>query len=244
MATQNNFDTSSTGNNIEFNGCMDTDKSQWEFKDNFQVLQSSGYRTHTVAYYIDNGNVPNADALEFTIKGTVKDMRSWLHGGDVSHWVSATEINKANKAQLIEWVLVDLALNYDTPSLITMESINSHQFKDTRLELTTNKPVQRLITRGYCQGDYAEVWYCPSDLAEAWGAEPKESHLQETFDHLFWDAPVYAVMTINGTEYHYWDMPEYDEYEWNREAFGAYVAEESKIPLEEIMAVLPKELEY
>lgn len=57
MTTRNNFDTSSTGVNIECSVFYDLDRARMDFDENFKILQHSSYRTSSVLYYIDNGNV-------------------------------------------------------------------------------------------------------------------------------------------------------------------------------------------
>lgn len=69
MTTRNNFDKSSTGTDITCTVFFDTDSSQRDFRENFESVQSDGYRTTSIQYYIDNGNVEGKDSVKFTVKG-------------------------------------------------------------------------------------------------------------------------------------------------------------------------------
>ncbi len=63
-------------------------------------------------------------------------------------------------------------------------------------------------TRGYSQGDYAQVIIPVKELAKVWG-RPEEKvmdGMQTEIDHLFWDAPIYARVEINGEEFDYIDI--------------------------------------
>lgn len=230
----NNFDLSSTGTNIEAVAYWDTDISQYEFKENFEILQHSGYRTSTVAYYIDNGNVKGADDIEFTIEGDRSEKeRFYLYfiSGDsegLKYWTD-DELNESILDAYGERV-----------SVLNMEDFENVMLKDFKLTLKASKNIEKLVTRGHSQGDYATVYFCRDDLAQAGGNEAKDDDLQDIFDHLFWDAPIYARINVNGEDYHY----EGDRYEFEREAFLKQVAEQSGASYEALDAVLPNEPSY
>jgi hypothetical protein len=219
MTTLNNYDTSKSGLSLECTAFHDTDKSQMDFDENFQVLQHSGYRTSTIAYYIDNGNDKDSDDITFTVKGDDKAAIVWLQKQGYQAEDFATVDNGR-----------DEILNTLTPSLLTYEAINASDLDGSGLEIVPSKALNRIYITGYSQGDYAEVLYCPDDLKAAWGNEPNEKQLKEIFTHYFYDAPIYASFKVNDEEYFYHDMPDYNEYEWTRDAFIKYVAEQSKQP--------------
>lgn len=231
MTTCNNFDTSSTGTNIECSVFYDTMKSQIDFNDNIKIIQHSGYRTHTIGYYIDHRNVENHDAITFTLEGTPEQIKAALkqdgYEDDDDTVKDALEILENGYGEKI--------------TLLNYEDFN--RVYDP-LSVKPSKVLEKIITRGYSQGDYAEVFYCPDDLEKAWGKKPDENELQKMVDHYFWDTPIYASITINGDEYNYWDQPEYDEYEWGRDKFIKYVAEKSGVSIETLDAILSKEPSY
>jgi hypothetical protein len=233
MTTLNNYDTSKSGLSLECTAFYDTDKSQMDFDENFEVIQHSGYRTPTIAYYVDNGNVKGHDSIEFTVKGDNAAMLKYL---------------QAQGYQAEDFATVDSysdeIINSLTPSLLTYEAINASELDNTGLAFEPSRALNRIHITGYSQGDYAEVLYCPDDLEACWGNAPDEKQLKEIFTHYFYDAPIYASFNVNGEEYTYMDMPEYDEYEWNRDAFIKYVAEQSKQPENIIGQYVPMSPSY
>jgi len=230
----NNFDMSSTGTNIEAVAYWDVDISQYEFKENFEILQHSGYRTSTVAYYIDNGNVKGADDIEFTIEGERGEKERFY-----LYYVSG------NSEGLKDWTDDELNESIldaceERVTLVNMDDFSKVMLKDFKLTLRASKNIEKLVTRGYSQGDYATVYYCPNDLEAVWGNAVKESELQDIFDRLFWDAPIHARVNVNGEDYYY----DGDRYEFEREAFLKQVAEQSGASYEALDAILPKEPSY
>jgi hypothetical protein len=234
--THNNFDQSSTGTNIEVSCFYDTDTSRRLFDENFQVIQSQSYDNSTIAYYIDNGNVQDSDSLMFNIKGSDESINGYL----IAQGYDESEVKERMDRQESE----DEIINSLRPNILNYQELNEYDLKDTGLSFEPSKNLVSLTTRGYSQGDYATVYYCPSDLATVWGNEPDESQLQKLFDNLFWDAPVFASVTINDTEYNQWDMPDYNEYDFDRAAFIAWVSVKSGVSVETLGSLTPKTPEY
>lgn len=240
MTIRNNYDTSSTGTNIEFNGSYDTFLSQHNFTENFEVLQHNRYRTHTVAYYIDYGNVKGADDLSFTVKGKRKDfVELLLTECDRVYTKADLRGMKMNQLEYAvrEWLEHDI-------SLLNYEDINENQLKDTNLAIVPNKQLIMLKIRGNDQGDYAEVWYCGDDLFKAWGNMPHEPSLRKDFENYFYNAPVSVTLNVNEDEFRYDEMPESDDYYFKRDDFVKWVVEKANVPIEQIEAIVPETLEY
>ena len=238
MTNRNNYDQSSTGINIEASCFYDTDSASMNFRENFEILQYGNYRKSTVAYYTDYGNVKSADDISFSIKGDKSEKVRFLldyvtfEKEEIETWDDDTIYDEI------------VGQHGEKISLLNMDDFNKYMLKDFNLELVPNKNIQKLVTRGYSQGDYAEVYYCPDELAQAWGNDPKENELQKTFGHLFWDAPIYARIEINEEEYIYYDCPAYDEYDFKRDDFLKYVSEKSGVSIEALDAIMPNDPSY
>lgn len=233
---RNNYNKSSTGTDIECLCFFDTSLSQSEFDDNIKVLQHSGYRSTSVGYYIDSGNVPDDSEIKFTVKGT-REARE-KHFLDNGRYYDSEEVKTWDDETLNDEILsleedVNL-INYALEKLPSYDGI----------EFIPNKNLIALATCGYSQGDYAVVLYCPEDLEKAWGTYPKQENIQKLINHYYWDAPIYCAFTINGHEYQYSDMPEYNEYDWDREKFLAYVAKESGVAIETLEDFVPEYPDY
>lgn len=94
-------------------------------------------------------------------------------------------------------------------------------------------------TRGYCQGDIETVLYKGDSMSAS---------IQNSIDHLFWDAPVRAFVSINEELYEYWDY-DLPEYEWKRDEFiekilSQYKGEKSDYVHQQLEKMLPEELNY
>ncbi len=156
---RNNFDKSSTGVDIECICQYDVDRSRWEFEENIEIVQHDGYRTTSIGYYIDNGNVKGHDDIKFLMKGTRErkieylDEVSSVSKEDIQTWDDDTLDSEI--MSYVEVTLIDYVMD-------RMDSIDG-------LEFIPNKNLIVLTTRGYSQGDYAKVIYCPEDLESAWG---------------------------------------------------------------------------
>lgn len=236
MTTRNNFDTSSTGVNIECSVFYDLDRARRDFEDNFKILQHSGYRTSSVLYYIDNGNVVDDDKIKFLVKGDKAAKIKYLveqtsfEAEEIETWdddtIDTEILGYENDVNLINYALDNMP---DTPS---------------GLEFVPNKNLVVIGSCGYSQGDYSTIIYCPDDLEKAWGNKPDEKDIQKMVNHYLWDSPIYACFEINGDEFNIWDMPEHDDYDFDREKFLAWVAEKSGVAVDTLSALCPKNPDY
>lgn len=230
-SVRNNYDKSSTGVDIECVCYYDINLSRHNFEENFEILQHNS----SVLYFIDNGNLPGATTVKMIVKGTKENK--------VSHLAYVTSFDKEEietwDDDTIDSEIIgreeDINLiNYALDKLPTLPG----------LEFLPNKNLIALGSRGYSQGDYSTILYCPEDLEKAWGKMPTQESIQKMVNHYCWDSPIYARFEIDGKEYHYHDMPEYDEYEWDRDAFIAYVSKESGIDVEKLESFVPEYPEY
>lgn len=248
----NNYDTKANGVAIAATYYHDTDAAIILFDENFKILQHSHHNTTAVCYYIDNGNVDAPDTIEWKLTGTDEDVIQYgmrlLH--EEEDEIRGRDIQEVREAILEECSpnLIDYAIEGSA-----WDHIND--FGSSSLSIEPVKPLIILQTTGYSQGDYAKVIYCPDDLEKAWGTEPKQSEIQKIVNRLYWDAPVYASIELNGEnvpewddntagEYVLYDMPDYDEYDFDRDKFLAWVSEASGVSIEELGEVFPTEPDY
>ena len=237
MATINNFDKSSTGIDIEFSGYYSGDRASCDFEESLEVVQHESYRVSSVLYYRNYGNVDGYKEIGFHVVGTKPQLVEYL----MYHYAHETKTGymKWTKDDLLD--AVEDAL-YDERSLINYREENKN-LVEYGLEIVPSKKLEWVESRGYSQGDYAEIVYCPEDLKSAWGCEVNESELRKEFNHLLWDAPISATLTINGEEYQYFDF-DLDEYEWQRDEFIAAVVKESGVDEDSLEDIVPIGLSY
>lgn len=240
---RNNFNTNKDGADIELVCSYDTCVARIDFEESIQVVRNGSYSRTSVGYYLDYGNVKDSDDIQWTIKGTVKDLKAYCkeQGG---HYYEDSEINKLNKSDLIDAVLETLECD-DTINVVTWDDFNEYQLKDSGLELMpANKTIDYVVTHGYSQGDYAKVFYSPSDLCEAWGRDSVgDSDVQKTINRIYWDCQIYGRFDIDGTEYYYHDYVD-DTYEWNPDKFIEGVSKDSGVDVEELKAFIPEYPDY
>ncbi len=216
---------------IELSCAYDTDQSRWEFEENFKILRYSGYRTTCKAYYIDNGNVPDDDGLEFKLKGTLEQKTEFLKKEGYN------DDDMPPPEDMDDYILDTYG---ERISLLNYQDFNNQY---DPLQLVPSKKIEWIAVRGYSQGHYAEIAYCPEDLEKCWGNKPDENNLQKMFNRLFYDAPIYCRFEIDGEEYDYAElMP--DNYEWDREKFAEIVSEKSGIDQEKLLSFLPEYPDY
>lgn len=157
---------------------------------------------------IAGANAQTPESITFNVMGLDESLNAWA----VKEGMTGMPTHEEIREEII---------NTLNPSIINYKDLNNYDLKDSGLYLEPNKILNCVEIRGYSQGDYARVIYSPDDCLKVWGSEAKQNELKEIFTHLFYNAPVYAQITINGDEFNIWDMPEYKEYEWQRDEFIA-----------------------
>lgn len=215
----NNYNKSSTGINIEGNFFYDNDLGRMYFKESFEEIKDSLF------LYTCNGEIKND--ITFTVKGKKSDIVKYLDSIVMDFdWKDESKDT-----------LLDEVIDRNNVSLSNYEEIKK-ELKEYGITLISSTPIEKIITRGYSQGDYAEVLYFPEKLKELWGNDVNESSLQEDINHLFWDLPIYGSLEVNGVDFHY----EENLYEWEREKFINTIMEQYK-PLEGFKGTFKNELE-
>ena len=228
----NNFNESSTGINIEGAFFYDTDLSQIWFDENFERLIKDEF------IYNPCGQIDTT--ISFTVKAYKQDLVEYLNDivGDFD-WIEESRSD-----------LMDEVIHQNDIDLLNYNEVKG-TLEDYNIELIPNTEIKHIVTKGYSQGDYAKVFYLPERLKELYGNNINESELQKEIDHLFWDAPIYGKLKVNGTDFYY----ESDPYEWEREKFiGEVIEYFNKIketePIDiellkhELERVIPQEIDY
>ncbi|MBO7712304.1 MAG: hypothetical protein J6S85_01975 [Methanobrevibacter sp.] len=211
----NNFDTSSSGVNIEFSGRHDTDLSHWEFEDNFEVLKW-GRSEAELIFFTDYGQIEAPEKI-----GDVFKINKHTHKADI------LDLDWFEGETLAE--IKDELLN---------KPIKDWEDFDSVLDLKAGFEI--LETKGYCQGDFCKVLINLTGLEKLWGNKPDIKALNEDIDHLFWDCPITANFMIDGVCYDY----DLDRYDWQREEFAEQIAKDSGVDVNTLLALMPEHLDY
>lgn len=149
-----------------------------------------------------------------------------------------------------EDALAEIQANYEYPKdlEVYLETLEYYNIKYEKLYF-------EVVTKGYSQGDYAEVLILNS-IREAYGIKDDvdlENHFQQDIDSMFWDAPITARATINDEEFYsetFDGMYEiYGERQWDSGVFIEEVIDsfpnlDEELLRKELTAIVPDELKY
>jgi hypothetical protein len=192
--TKNNFDMSSTGLNIAFNGYLDTDLARRYFDES--IIESANVFNRASLYFYDCEpsviQVHRKDiyaALNFFTKPNTDD----INGRDfIELW--RYEFGDAKE------------LDFEAACRFVYEhaycQFNWREYSDIIAHLLP-ADYDYFITRSYSQGDAEFV------------VHPK-GYNTKNIDNLFWDAPIFAVLTVDGDEL-YFDEHVKNLYRWDKD---------------------------
>ena len=216
-ATKNEFDQSSTGHDIELTVMLDGDIARIYFDENFEAIKGMGhgYGSTSRYWFTDMGQADDpgivADCINWKAataedckafmldryctgeyaepESDIADMVAEYYGGD---WIEAARDAIGGGSGYCSGIELYDAIGNDFAELGGYFEIKYNVAK----------------IRGYCQGEYAEVLYDPA----IWSGDFDPS---EYFTHLFYDAPVYARIEVDGEDC-YIDELMADNYRWDK----------------------------
>ena len=207
MYTVNNFNTSSTGLNIELTAFCDTYASRLYFEEMFftikegskdQLVYSEGnYSTFEKEYIFTKAELVAA-YIDYMGQGYNKQS---FNNDLRTYWDFPT--SKATKQDLIDFIKNDLYEEYEWHNFCKKAGFKAN--------------FDIVVSRGYSQGDYKEV-IVPHKFWECIGVEKPDcvqSNLGNTIDNLLWDCPICCRFTVNDEEF-YIDQELKDCYSWDK----------------------------
>lgn len=208
---KNNYNMSSTGINIEAHAFYDTWLAQDYYTKSMQSLKNNS-RYISDQWFIDCGNFPSYDQLEWRVKGDEPALREWIKASIPDHG-DQLDIDTATGGELRDIIQEEIAQSYR----LSLEYIADIE-RDFKVELAPfykNEQITVLSMRvtGYSQGDACEVFYSPDLMQSIWGNVPSDNDLRDQFTNLLFDQPISASVTINGEDFPY----ELDQYEFKRD---------------------------
>jgi hypothetical protein len=236
----NNFDTSSSGLDIELVANYDLDLSRIYFDECFarigdQLVYGEGQCSDFVKAYtftVDDLKDAIIGQLCWTNYG-ISDLKADIKGYTGNSW------SKIKKADLVKYMQKDW---------------DSYQWNEFCEKAGFAANFDTVISRGYSQGDYEKV-IVPYKLWECIGVKKPEcvqSNLVKTINNLLWNSPVYCRFTVNGEEF-YIDQELTDVYKWDKDEAlqiagklikKEYTEEEQTIILDFLTSALKTNLDY
>lgn len=224
----NNFDQSSSGVNLELNVSFDADRANHDFEVNFHVLQYNSYRQNSVLVFSQFGNF---DVTEFALTGLnnykiealttkqiFKAFYNYQYPTNIDHDLKCLDFTCIK--ELMQNLQIENLNTLDQSEIL--EAIETDLYCDDSFQeflkatFTCNYLVME--SRGYSQGDYAQI-IIPAQVLESYKdqtLEQIENTLQGVIDHLLWDQPLYARLTIDEEEF-YIDEHLKDEYQYDQD---------------------------
>lgn len=261
------FEDREKGIEIEIEGKPYFNNDNFEFDENFERIGKSD----SDFFYVDYGNIKGIPELEDMIiishKNTRDDLINYLYDNEVYN--SNDDLTRMSVEPLAKDVLDDLSYTYGSD--ITESNIEYiiDELYNYGIKAEINPRFEWIDSRGYSQGDYANILVDYDQIKKAWGTVPSDRDLQKTFDRLFWDSPINGVLTIKQdkgdsnygeelfknlpktdiNEEYYYDEMLSDSYEWDRDEVIEYILKYTKVSnkdlLEEYLEeFIPSEPDY
>jgi len=192
----NNYDKSSSGENIELNISYDTSLATMYFDE-----------------WLDGSSGENVERID--LGG--RDNYLYLIGDSADSYYKKSALNKMSKAELIELDNnYQLLQPYDTKECKKSEYIAELQNVTIKKhyeylasqyswhEMSDNCPHDSYVSRGYSQGDAVII-------VKIDGLTPG---YKKYIDNLFWDCPITGIITVDNNDFYIDELLD-DYYQWD-----------------------------
>lgn len=203
---KNNFNQSSCGLNLELSCFRDNEISRLYFDESFTRVKDDLWIYTEYGNVSDDFSLSDAVNYQFTVK-EFKQAFAKSYDTELSQYYIGKPFSRLTKSELIELLECQ---TYDSDEIAEFYQDNF-------------KPLFNIVkTRGYCQGDYAEVIITPAYkkyLADnGKGYDTVAAKVSDNIDRLFWDAPIYCRLSVNDDELEFY-LDEYlaDVYDWDKD---------------------------
>jgi len=199
----NNYNCNSEFEDIELNVSYDYDLGQWEFRENFEKI-SNGFRQAPVLLFTDCGNFSEdvscvLDCYDFTFC-TYKDYRRVCL--ELCRGLTTRETISEKRCSSDSWEMFFFQTLEEQTDLYTC-------CRDGFPNVDNAKELYKVIyVTGYSQGDCAYILVPEKCMFDG---------IQQYLQHLVFDAPIYARVTIDEVETDLLELAGLDLYDWNRD---------------------------
>ena len=196
MTTVNNLDMASCGTVIELNIYRDLDRSQSDFAES--ITQVNGMNVFTSCGNFDAKNYEKSFNVNCTAQELVE--KYFLSYFDKHYSLASVD----DLEELQNHLGIDI--DEDTGLQTIHDAIYNNRDTDDYVKFMSEHfdPKHFEVTAiGYCQGDYRTV-IIPHELLTELGLEVTQEvadEFKDEINHLYWDAPITATLTVDGEEY-------------------------------------------
>jgi len=199
----NNYNCNSEFEDIELNVSYDYNLGQWEFRENFTYI-SNGFRQAPVLLFTDCGNFSEdvscvSDCYDFTFC-TYKDFRRACL--ELCQGLTTRETILYKRRLSDSWeeyfrYLLEEQTDIHTCCRDVFPNVHNANF------------VYNIIgVNGYSQGDFVYILVHDDFMFDG---------IEDYLQHLVFDAPIYARVTIDDVETDLLELAGLDLYDWNRD---------------------------
>lgn len=228
----NNFDSSSSGVNVEVNVYMAEIDAQYRFDENFDEFCTD------VLQYCDWRNLE-------------------ILGNDELFTINPKKVTKKDVIYALEYLqgycddsmlkddLIDELMNLNFCDLYAPTWSRNKSVFDL-IDVKCNFEIVR--SSGYSQGDVKDV-IIPHKFVDVWGCKKSNmmNGLQDEIDNLLWNTPINGEIIVDGNDYFITEYMDSD-YEWDADAvlesFKSTHDDFDSVVFEEIEKLLPTEIDY
>ena len=186
----NNFNTSTSGIDIEFDISYDADLARMWWDESFERIDDGKY------LYTEWGNFSSEydELATCKVDATPENYKAIIKAAKEGAPYAARYYN--NGSYTIADYIADIV-----SEVITNLGADEARELFEEYGVTVTSDYETVVTRGYSQGDYAEVLVNVPEFERVTGAAFSIDAVQDTIDSLFWDSPIYCRGTINGEEF-------------------------------------------
>jgi hypothetical protein len=225
------------GTELELNVFLDGDMARIEFEDCFKVYTHAGYRSTLRLFYTGAGweEFPDTVSECYDLSMvTRREARNFVVDTLTDEFTTAREVvENCRYYHDGDWLAYLVELMDEEEFITVFDEEERPAIGEFKYEIAG--------VTGYTQGDYAEVMYDPEVFGE-------NTNAHRLFENLLYDAPVFARLTVDGSEYFIDELLE-NSYSWDRGEVMRLVRTEYATDLDEeiiewVCEQLPEYPEY
>ena len=172
---------------LEIDADLEYYTDSFGFDENFKILRYSGFRETSISLWIDYGNL--SDEYEVEQDCIIKDSRE-NRVKIKRHRTKDGDIRVSEVAGSLDELIDDIGgVNYEN-----IEELEE-MLDELGIDYTSN--YLRIATRGYSQGDYAEILVNHVEFEKMAGVKFEEDTYKKWFDHYCWDSPISGTIGVS-----------------------------------------------
>ncbi|MCK5537562.1 MAG: hypothetical protein KAI79_12100 [Bacteroidales bacterium] len=207
------------------------------FGENFKILRYNSIQSCSISLYIDYGNLD--DYYDIEQDCIIEDSRE--NRVKIQRYITQQSYKVVSETFGTVEEIIEVLYNIDYNNIEELYSV----LDDLGIDYTSN--YLRTSTRGYSQGDYAEILINTVEYEKMVGVPFELDKMQKWFDHYFWDSTIYGTIEVSFVQtkdavqfpfmeefkFNEWCNDEYEADSLSVNLMVAHIAQTVKVPLSE-----------